>query len=143
MTVEARLIVNIDVDDLVLAEAFYRAAFGVTRGRRIGWSGVELVGLPVPIWLLLRDADHMVAPGSGLARSYDRHWTPVHLDVAVDDLAAAIERAVGAGAIQEGETRHADWGSIAMFADPFGHGFCLIQFSEKGYDAIVDQTDYP
>lgn len=138
MSAEARLIVNIDVDDLVLAEAFYCAAFGVRPGRRVGWSGVELVGLPSPIWLLLKDLDHDVAPGSMLARDYARHWTPVHLDIAVDDLAAATERAVMAGAVQEGETRHAGWGSIAMFADPFGHGFCLIQFSEKGYDAIAD-----
>lgn len=139
MTAEARLIVNIDVDDLALAEAFYCAAFGVRRGRRVGWSGVELIGLPAPIWLLLKDMDHAVAPGSALARSYQRHWTPVHLDIAVDDLASAVERALTAGAIQESETRHADWGSIAMFADPFGHGFCLIQFSERGYDAIADR----
>jgi len=24
-----------------------------------------------------------------------------------------------------------------MFADPFGRGFCLIEFSEAGYDAIA------
>jgi hypothetical protein len=24
-----------------------------------------------------------------------------------------------------------------MFADPFGHGFCLIAFNERGYDAIA------
>ena len=135
---EAGLIVNIDVDDLVLAEAFYCAAFGVKPGRRIGWSGVELVGLPAPIWLLLKDTDHAVAPGRAITRSYARHWTPVHLDVAVEDLASATQRALAAGAIQEGETRHTEWGSIAMFADPFGHGFCLIQFSERGYDAIAE-----
>jgi predicted enzyme related to lactoylglutathione lyase len=135
---EARLIVNIDVDDLVLAESFYCAAFGVTPSRRIGWSGVELVGLPAPIWLLLKDSNHAVAPSSGLTRSYERHWTPVHLDISVDDLDAAVSRALAAGAVQEGETRHAEWGSIAMFADPFGHGFCLIRFTDKGYDAIAD-----
>ena len=26
---------------------------------------------------------------------------------------------------------------IALLADPFGHGFCLIQFSEQGYDAVA------
>jgi len=138
MAAEARLIVNIDVDDLARAEAFYCAAFGVRRGRRIGWNGVELIGLPAPIWLLLKDSDQPVAPGSELARDYGRHWTPVHLDIAVDDLAAATGRALAAGALQEGETRHADWGSIAMFADPFGHGFCLIAFTDAGYDAIAD-----
>lgn len=139
MSIESRLIVNIDVDDLALAEAFYCAAFGVTRGRRIGWNGVELIGLPAPIWLLLKDSDHPIAPGGGaVARDYGRHWTPVHLDIAVDDLDSAINRALVAGAVQEGETRNADWGSIAMFADPFGHGFCFIQFTQAGYDAIAD-----
>jgi len=25
-----------------------------------------------------------------------------------------------------------------VLADPFGHGFCLIQFSAEGYDALVE-----
>ena len=138
MATEARLIVNIDVDDLPRAEAFYRSVFELRPGRRFGYSGVELIGLPTPIWLLLKDAEHPIAPGNAQSRSYDRHWTPVHLDIAVDDLNAAVARAVTAGAVQEGETREAAWGRIAMFADPFGHGFCLIQFSEAGYDAVAD-----
>ncbi len=138
MAAEARLIVNIDVDDLPRAEAFYRIVFDLKPGRRFGYSGVELLGLPAPIWLLLKDEDHSIAPGNPQSRDYRRHWTPVHLDIAVDDLASAVERALAAGAAREGETRHADWGSIAMFADPFGHGFCLIQFTDAGYDAIAD-----
>ena len=27
---------------------------------------------------------------------------------------------------------------VEMLADPFGHGFCLIEFSDAGYDAIAD-----
>ena len=42
-----------------------------------------------------------------------------------------------AGAVQEGETCDAPYGRLAMFADPFGHGFCLIEFNEAGYDAIA------
>jgi hypothetical protein len=30
------------------------------------------------------------------------------------------------------------WGRIATFADPCGHGFCLIEFSARGYDAVAD-----
>ena len=30
-----------------------------------------------------------------------------------------------------------DWGRIAGLADPWGHGFCLLRFSERGYDALV------
>ncbi len=29
------------------------------------------------------------------------------------------------------------WGKIAMLADPFGHGLCLIQFLNRGYDEIA------
>ena len=39
--------------------------------------------------------------------------------------------------VQEGETCDAAYGRLAMFADPFGHGFCLIQFNERGYDALL------
>ena len=31
----------------------------------------------------------------------------------------------------------APYGKLAMFADPFGHGFCLIEFNQEGYDAIA------
>ena len=57
-----------------------------------------------------------------------RHWTPMHCDVVVDDLDAALIRAVAAGAMQEGAMREAGWGRIVQLADPFGHGWCLLQF---------------
>lgn len=60
----------------------------------------------------------------------------MHLDVAVDDLDAAVARALAAGAIQEAPIATAAWGSIATLSDPFGNGFCLLQFSARGYDAI-------
>jgi hypothetical protein len=25
------------------------------------------------------------------------------------------------------------WGRIALTADPFGHGFCLLEFRDSGY----------
>ncbi|HEY6986285.1 MAG TPA: VOC family protein, partial [Rhodanobacteraceae bacterium] len=37
----------------------------------------------------------------------------------------------------EGEVRTARWGRIATLADPFGHGFCLIEFLNRGYDEIA------
>jgi hypothetical protein len=27
---------------------------------------------------------------------------------------------------------------MARMADPFGHGFCLLQFKGRGYDEIVE-----
>ncbi|HEY9219667.1 MAG TPA: VOC family protein, partial [Phenylobacterium sp.] len=64
-------------------------------------------------------------------------WSPVHLDIAVEDLEAAVARAVAAGAVVETPIESAAWGRIAMLADPFGHGFCLIQFHGRGYDEIA------
>ncbi|WP_038946618.1 VOC family protein, partial [Bradyrhizobium genomosp. III] len=73
-------------------------------------------------------------------RRYERHWTPVHIDVVVDDVDAAVARALSAGAILEAPARDAPYGRIAMLADPFGNGFCLLAFSEKGYDALAGSS---
>ena len=52
----------------------------------------------------------------------------MHFDFVVDDVDAAAARAIAAGASRE--TGHVDWkGSRCVsFGDPFGHGFCFIQF---------------
>ena len=72
----------------------------------------------------------------GEVRRYERHWTPVHLDFIVADLAAAVSRAEAAGALREGAIREYSWGDVALFSDPFGNGFCFIQFKGGGYDEI-------
>lgn len=131
------LLVNIDVPDMVAGEAFYTQALGLTVGRRFGTDIVELLGATSPLYLLLRKAGTPIGPAGGDARRYARHWTPVHPDFVVEDIDAAIERAVAAGAVREGDTIDAPYGRLAMFADPFGHGFCLIAFNEVGYDAIA------
>jgi predicted enzyme related to lactoylglutathione lyase len=130
-----KLLVNIDVPDMAMAEAFYTAAFGLTPARRFGMDAVELLGFESPLYLLRKDAGSVGAAPS--ARNYVRHWMPVHCDVVVDDLDAALARALAAGAIQEGNIRQADWGRIVTLADPFGHGWCLLQFLGRGYDEIA------
>jgi predicted enzyme related to lactoylglutathione lyase len=130
------LLVNIDVDDLDRAVSFYTDGLGLRVGRRFGAGGVELLGGNAPIYLLAKAEGSEGAPGA--KRGYARHWTPVHLDLVVADLDAAVAQAVAAGAVLEVPTAPQAWGSIAMLADPFGHGFCLIEFSERGYDAIAD-----
>jgi catechol 2,3-dioxygenase-like lactoylglutathione lyase family enzyme len=130
-----KLIVNIDVDDLARGEAFYTAALGLTAGRH--WDGMtELLGAEAEIYLLEKPAGSPINAAASAVRSYARHWTPVHLDIGVDDLDAAVERALAAGAVQESARCDDVWGSIAMFADPFGHGFCLLQFKGRAYDEI-------
>ena len=131
-----KLLLNIDVPDLAAAEAFYIAAFGLAPARRFGEDVVELTGAPVPLYLLRKAADS--AAGAPADRHYTRHWTPLHCDVVVDDLEAALARALSAGAIGEGAIREAAWGRIVQLADPFGHGWCLLEFRGRGYDEIAD-----
>jgi len=129
------LLVNIDVPDLAAAERFYVAAFGLVPTRRFGDDAVELCGWPVRLYLLQK------APGTpgagGEPRRYQRHWTPVHLDVVVEDIESALARAVAAGAVAETDIRSKRWGRIVVLADPFGHGLCLIQFVNRGYDEVA------
>jgi len=132
-----KMLVNIDVPDLATAERFYGEAFGLQRGRRFGRDALELVGGDVPVYLLHKESGTIGAGAS--ARDYLRHWTPVHVDVVVEDLDAALIRAVAAGATQEGSVREAGWGRIVQLSDPWGHGWCLLQFLGRGYDEIATQ----
>ena len=129
------VLVNIDVPDLAAATTFYGDAFGLIVTRRLGPDVVELGGWPVRLYLLGKAAGSIGADND--RRRYKRHWTPVHLDVVVDDLDAALTSAVAAGAQAETAIRTEAWGRIVVLADPFGHGFCLIQFLGRGYDELV------
>ena len=132
------LLVNIDVPDLARAVAFYSEAFGLSVTRRFGSDGVELGGWPARLYLLHKPEGTL---GAGTSqRRYDRHWTPVHLDVVVDDVERALARAAAAGARAETEIRTANWGKLVVLADPFGHGFCLIEFLGRGYDEIAERV---
>lgn len=129
------LLVNIDVPELTAAETFYREAFGLAAARRLGPKVVEMTGWPVRLYLLEKPPGTLGAAQQ--PRRYDRHWTPMHLDVVVEDLDAALARAQTAGAVVETPVRTEVWGKIAGLADPFGNGLCLIQFLGRGYDEIA------
>ena len=131
------VLINIDVPDAEIGVRFYVAAFGLEIGRRFGSDFVELLGWEAPVYLLTKKAGTVGAGGD--LRRYERHWTPFHLDIVVDDVDAAVARAVDAGATLEAPARDTPYGRIAMLGDPFGHGFCLLQFSAQGYDALLDE----
>ena len=134
---DLRVLANIDVDDLDRATAFYCSAFELTVARRFGTSAVELVGASVAIYLLRNAPGTPASPFASQLRDYHRHWTPVHMDFVVPSLEPALARAEGAGARLEGAVRTHQWGRIAVMSDPFGHGFCLLQFLGRGYDEIA------
>jgi predicted enzyme related to lactoylglutathione lyase len=119
--------VSVDVPDMAEGKRFFAEAFGF-----------ETVFEPVPgvsvlragegtMVLLEKPAGSQPSPNTAEVRRYERHWTPVHLDIHVEDLEAAMERAAAAGAVVEQVFENAEHGSAAFCADPFGHGFCLIE----------------
>jgi predicted enzyme related to lactoylglutathione lyase len=130
-----KVIINIDVPELQPAIAFYTAALGLEHSRTLDDDVAELTGATATIYLLQKGAGTPAVKQPAVERQYERHWTPVHFDFVVPDVDAAAARAIAAGARQE--TGHVDWrGSRCIsFGDPFGHGFCFIQFERRGtYD---------
>lgn len=132
-----RILVNIDVPDLEQAIGFYERAFGLALHRRLGPKAAEMLGASAPIYLLEKAAGTPAAGAVRQPRDYARHWTPVHLDVVVEDVDSAVQRAVAAGARLEDPAATHDWGRIAHLSDPFGHGICIMQFLGRGYDALT------
>lgn len=131
------LLINIDVDDLDKAVEFYRKACGFEVGRRLGADAIELLGASTPVYLLRKPAGSPAAATVPQGRDYTRHWTPVHIDFVVEDVQAATQRALAAGAVLEDAIQSRSWMHIAYLADPFGNGFCLIEFVGRGYDEIA------
>jgi predicted enzyme related to lactoylglutathione lyase len=132
------LLINLDVDDLDKAIRFYSSAVGLRVGRRLGTFGVEMLGSSVPIYLLTKPSGTEASATTSQQRNYERHWTPLHLDFVVEEIEAAVDKAVAVGArLEQSITTH-KWGKLALMADPFGHGFCFVQFLGRGYDEISD-----
>ncbi|UXY16317.1 VOC family protein [Chitiniphilus purpureus] len=133
------VLINIDVPDLEPAITFYTEGLGLMLSRRFDEGFAELAGPGVLIYLLAKPTGSEPAPGAP-PRSYARHWTPVHLDFQVDDVPVAVARAVAAGATLESPPEAKPYGELAMLADPFGHGFCLIRLAGQGYGVYLGDT---
>lgn len=135
MTAEGvRIVVNIDVPELEPAALFYEAAVGAKRRRLLDDDVAELTYGATLLCLLRKPVGSAATPTGGV-RELGRHWTPVHVDFVVDDIEAAVARAVAAGAKRESERIEWRGSKCVTFSDPFGHGFCLIEFSGDGYES--------
>ena len=130
------LLVNIDVPDLDKGISFYGGALGLQVGRRLGAKAVEMLGASAAIYLLECEPGTRPFKSAESERRYDRHWTPVHFDLVVTHIDAAVQRAAAGGATLEGQVEDRAWGRLARMSDPFGHGFCFVEFRGKGYDEI-------
>jgi predicted enzyme related to lactoylglutathione lyase len=131
-------LINIDVPDLAAAIEFYQRATELKLSRLLFEGTVaELAGTSTRILLLQKETGSSPVPDTSLSRDYRRHWTPVHLDFVVPDVEAATEKALRAGAKLEGPIQRFIWGRQACLSDPFGHGFCLLQWQGSGYDEVA------
>lgn len=130
-----KVLINIDVPDLEMAVAFYEAAVGLTLSRVIDGDVAELIGASCVLYLLRKTAGSATSSAGTATRQYTRHWTPVHIDFAVENIEEAAKRAILAGAKQESECVEWMGSKCITFSDPFGHGFCLIEFVGETYSA--------
>lgn len=120
-----RISVSIDVSDLKKAEAFYTQALGCKKVRDQGANMIVLQVENSDIYIQEKWAGTKPFKSSSSVRSYERHWTPIHLDFLCDKIDQRVEKIVELWGIHEG-WESGDWWSIAYCADPFGNGFCLI-----------------
>ena len=118
--------VSIDVPTIEEGIAFYGSAFGFAETSRPIEGVAVLRAGDAQICLLAKPAGSSPAPDSGDVRRYERHWTPVHIDIHVDDFEAALAKAQAAGAHCEQLHKRTGYPPVAFCSDPFGHGFCII-----------------
>lgn len=129
-----KTIINIDVPDITQAIGFYSKALGLKHTRTLDHDVAEMIGGSSVIYLLQKgDGTPFSKAGKG-HRNYQRHWTPVHLDFVVDNIEVAKEVAINAGAVCESDCVEWMGSRCVTFSDPFGHGFCLLEFNGETYD---------
>lgn len=123
-----RVLASIDVDDLDRAVEFYARGLGFREERRLfDGSAAEMSAGSSLVYLLVKRAGSSPFAESRQSRSYSRHWTPVHLDLVVEDLETAVANATREGAVLEAGIHDRGSWREATLSDPFGHGFCLLE----------------
>ena len=125
MVVESRGIaalthVGIDVSDLGRAEEFYSSLFGVKRYR--AWDQyIALEPLPNGMIVFLQQVPDKKT-----------NKTRVHFDLTVSDVKATVPKVQALGARLLVEEYGEPTDGLAVFADPDGNEFCLLNFDLDG-----------
>lgn len=119
--------VCIDVSKMKKAIQFYCKALGCKLVKE-GEEYTELSADGLKMYLIERAAGTNPLVVGEAARNYERHWTPIHLDFAVPNIEQCVASILEMGGVREGE-ESGDWGSAAYCADPFGNGFCVMQYN--------------
>ena len=122
-----KISICIDVSDLDKAVQFYTKALGCELvNERAKYTELVADGLTIYLGEKASATNPLI---QGVAvRSYERHWTPVHLDFVVSNLDQCVATVLEMGGSKEGG-KSGDWGKIAFCSDPFGNGFCIMQYS--------------
>jgi predicted enzyme related to lactoylglutathione lyase len=117
---------SIDVPDLEQGLRFYGDTFGFVETTRPFSTMAILDAGNLTVCM------HEKSPGTKSSqvgtdvRRYERHWTPVHLDLHVTDLDAVLDKVRSGGGTVENEFRTQGPRPVAFCCDPFGNGFCVL-----------------
>lgn len=110
--------ISIDCPDPDRLAAFYRDLLGLQEVFATPDRGVVALGGAGPVVTLMR-VDSFTPPSWPAGPQHQQ----MHLDVAVDDLDAAVSAAVALGATEAGHQPAAQAWRVLL--DPVGHPFCL------------------
>lgn len=119
--------VSIDVPDLDAGLRFYAEVFGFKETARPFPTMAVVDANNLTVCIHQKAADTHSSPvNPDPRRGYDRHWTPVHLDLHVVDFDVTLEKVRAEGGAIELELRSHGPKPAAFCSDPFGNGFCII-----------------
>ena len=118
--------VSIDVPDLAAGLRFYASVFGFAETARPFPTMAILDANNVTVCMHAKPAGSKSSAAGADVRRYERHWTPVHLDLHVREFDAALEKVRAEGGTIENEFRSEGPKPAAFCSDPFGNGFCVI-----------------
>ena len=118
--------VSIDVPHLEAGLRFYGEVFGFVETARPFPTMAILDANNVSVCMHEKATGRRSSSGGAAQRHYERHWTPVHLDLHVVDFDAVLEKVRAAGGQIKNEFRAHGPKPAAFCSDPFGNGFCVI-----------------
>ncbi len=117
---------SIDVPDLEEGLRFYARVFGFVETARPFPTMAVLDANNVSVCMHEKRSGTEASTAGSDRRRYERHWTPVHMDLHVSDVDAVLARVRDEGGAVELEFREHGPVPVAFCSDPFGNGFCVL-----------------
>lgn len=117
MDITSQIIV-FDAPDLRAESAFWASVLGGTVEEDADWHTISVDGRPRLAVQLAPDLAPPDWPGAGTPQQ-------IHLDLFVDDIGAAHDEVLAAGARVLQDADRGKPSGFVVYADPAGHPFCL------------------